>query len=155
MKRVFISTILIVVALSACEEVREEVKHNETIYLQSLEAKTEAQPLLAIVAYYQERILANLTNIQSPECDPRIGICDDLNLFVDGVKNELVIKWLVSHPEDRETHRSEYIIPFKKMDSVSYGDSALEPEGKAIFLYMNVDEQEFYDFGVYDTIQWK
>jgi hypothetical protein len=155
MKRLIISTILILAALSGCEEAREEVQHNETIYLQCLDAKREAQPLYSIEAYNPEKMLANLTNILSPECDSREGICDDLNLSVDGVKNKLVIEWLVSHPEDRQTLRSEYTIPFKKIDSVSYVASSLEPEENVIFLYLDMDEQEFHDFGVYDTILWR
>jgi hypothetical protein len=155
MKRFIISTILTLLAFGGCKKAREETLHNEAIYIQCLDAKREAQPLFAVEAYYHERMLANLTNIPSPSCDSFGGICDDLNLLVDGVRNNLEIEWLVSHPEERITLRSEYTIPFRKIDSVSYGPSIVEPEEKIIVLYLDMDEQEFHDFGVYDTIQWR
>lgn len=99
-------------------------------------------------------MLANLKKLSSPSCDPLQGICDDLNLSVDGVENQLVIEWLVSHPEERKTDRSEYTIPFGKIDSVSTGISLLEPEEKVILLYLDTDEQEFYDLGVHEIIPW-
>ena len=146
--------ILSLIALSGCEDAREEILHNEEIYIQCLDAKREASPLSAVEVYYQERMLAKLLNLPSPPCDPLENICYDLNLSVDGVKNRLVIESLVSNPDDRKTYSSEYTIPFGKIDSVSSGISELAPEEKVILLYVDMDEQEFYDCGVYLTTPW-
>lgn len=154
MKRLIISTILILIILSGCEQ-DKETQHNAVIYIQCLDAKSEANPLSAIEVYYQERMFANLTNLPSPYCDTFVGVCDDLNLFVDGVENNLVIEWLNSQPEERKTLRNVYTLPFRKMDSVLSGTSVLDPEEKAILLYMNMDEQEFQDYIVNDTILWR
>jgi len=153
-KRLIISTIISLIALSGCEKARDETLHNEEIYIQCLDAKREAIPLFAIEVYYQERMLANLTNLPSPPCDPLESICYNLNLSADGVRNRLVMEWSVSHPDERITYRSEYTIPFRKIDSVSSSISILEPEEKVIELYLDMDEQEFYDCGVYSTIPW-
>jgi hypothetical protein len=147
--------ILTLMVLSGCKEAMEETLHNEAIYIQCLDAKREASPLFAVEVYYQGSMLANLTNLPSSSSDPLPGDFNDLNLSVDGVKNRLVIKWLVSQPEKRVTLRSEYTIPFGKIDSVSSGISILEPEEKVILLYLNMDEQEFFDCGVYETIPWQ
>ena len=154
MKRLIISTILSLIAFGGCEKYRNETLHNEAIYIQCLDAKREASPLFAVEVYYQERMLANLLNNYSPPCNPLESICYDLNLTADGVKNRLLIEWVVSHPEERKTFSSEYTIPFSKIDSVSSGISLLEPGEKVILLYLNMDEQEFYDCGVYLTILW-
>ena len=138
----------------ACQKAKDEALHNETIYIQCLDAKKEAIPLFAIEVYYQGRMLANLTNYPSDPDDPRIGIQNDLNLTADGVENRLVIEWLVSYPDERKTDRSEYTIAFSKIDSVSSGISIIEPDEKVILLYLDMDEQEFYDHGVYETIPW-
>lgn len=154
MKRLVIYTILSLIALGGCEKARNETLHNEAIYLQCLDAKREASPLFAVEVYNQERMLANLLNNTSPPCDPLDSICYDLTLTADGVKNRLLIEWLVSHTEERKTYSSEYTIPFSKIDSVSSGISLLEPEEKVVLVYLNMDEQEFYDCGVYLTISW-
>ena len=65
-----------------------------------------------------------------------------------------MIEWLVSQPEERSTLRSEYTIAFGKIDSVSSGLSVLEPEERAILLYVDMDEQEFDDCGVFEKIPW-
>ena len=98
--------------------------------------------------------MANLTNPPSSSSDTLFGFFNELNLSVDGVKNRLVIEWLVSQPEERLTLRSEYTIPFGRIDSVSTGFSIIEPEEKVILLYVDMDEQEFFDCGVYETIPW-
>ena len=152
MKSLIISAILSLIALIGCEKARDETLHNEKIYIQCLDAKREAIPLFALEVYYQERMLANLLNLPSSPCDPLDSICYDLNLTADGVKNRLVIEWLVSQPEERISYRSEYTIPFRKIDSVYSGISIFEPGEKVILLYLDMDEQEFYDSGVYSTI---
>ena len=150
----FIPMFLALIAISGCKEAIEETLHNETIYIQCLDAKREASPLFAVEVYNEGNMLANLTNIPSTSSDPLPGDFNDLNLSVDGVKNRLVIEWLVSQPEERLTLRSEYTIPFGRIDSVSTGFSIIEPEEKVILLYVDMDEQEFFDCGVYETIPW-
>ena len=154
MKRCTISIILTLIALSGCKEAKEETLHNEAIYIQCLDAKREASPLFAVEVYYQGSILANLANRPTYSSDSLFVFFNDLNLMVDGVKNRLVIEWLVNQLEERLTLRSEYTIPFGKIDSVSSGTSTLEPDEKAILLYLDMDEQEFFDCGVYETIPW-
>ena len=153
--RLLISSIILsLIALSGCEEARDEILHNEEIYIQCLDAKREASPLNALEVYNQEKMLVRLLNLPSPPCDPLVNICYDLNLSVDGVKNRLVIESSVSDPDERKTYSSEYTLPFRKIDSVSTGISELAPEEKIIQLYLDMDEQEFYDCGVYLTILW-
>ena len=154
-KRSLITAIILtLIALSGCEDTREEILHNEKIYIQCLDAKREASPLSAVEVYNQERMLTRLLNLPAPPCDPLANICYDLNLSVDGVKNRLVIESLVSNPDDRATYNSEYTIPFGKIDSVSSGISELAPEEKIILVYLDMDEQEFYDCGIHETTPW-
>ena len=154
-KRLLISSIILsLIALSGCEDAREEILHNEEIYIQCLDAKREASPLFAIEVYNQEKMLAKFLNLPSPPCNPLENICYDLNLSVDGVKNRLMIESLLNHPEERKTSSSEYTIPFSKIDSVSSGISELAPEEKIILLYLDMNEQEFYECGVYVTTPW-
>lgn len=154
-KRSLITAIILsLIALYGCEDAREEILHNEEIYIQCLDAKREASPLSAVEVYNQERMLARLLNLPSPPCDPLANICYDLNLSVDGVENRLVIESSVSHPDERKTYSSEYTIPFRKIDSVSSSISEFAPEEKFILLYLDMDEQEFYDCGIYETILW-
>lgn len=154
MQRLFIFAILTLMALSGCKEAKDKDLHNEAIYIQCLDAKREANPLYAVEVYYQERMLANLINLPSSSSDSLQSVFDDLNLSVDGVGNRLVIVWLVDHPEESAILRSEYTIPFRMIDSISSGLSILEPEEKVILLYLDMDEQEFYDCGIYETIPW-
>ena len=146
--------VITLIAISGCKEAIEETLHNEAIYIQCLDAKREANPLFAVEVYHQGRMLANLTNLPSSSSDTLFGFFNDLNLSVDGVKNRLVIEWLVSQAEERLILRSEYTIPFGKIDSVSTGFSIVEPEEKVILLYLDMDEQEFFDCGVYETLPW-
>lgn len=154
MKKILFAGLLALITLTGCDKRREETLHNETIYLQCLDAKRESIPLHGLEVFNHEGMLANLINLPAPPCDPLAGICYDLYLTADGVENRLIIEWLESHLMEFKTYRSEYTIPFKKIDSVTYITSVLEPEEKVILLYVDMDEQEFYDCRVYETITW-